>query len=271
MYTDPSGEIFKDIGKWIKDNADIITFVATVTVAVVATVATAGMASPILAGVIVGGAAGFTAGAVGTWTRGGSFGDGLGNGLIQGTIGAVAGGIGAGAGAWASQHLGGVAIQGLNIAGPAIKGMAGGIIGGGFGGFAGGTASGLLSGESFGDALALGAKGALFGAAVGGMVGTAQGVRYAKANNLDAWSGEAKINSKVLEASKQAEQWLGKNYKTITNKSGDKIFISDDGLRKIRFDISNPHGDSPHIHLEIFRNGKWRDAILGTHRIYPKQ
>lgn len=46
--------------------------------------------------------------------------------------------------------------------------------------------------------------------------------------------------------------------------------MSKDGLRKIRFDIKNPHGDAPHIHLEEFINGKWRDAILGTHRIYPK-
>lgn len=29
-------------------------------------------------------------------------------------------------------------------------------------------------------------------------------------------------------------------------------------------------GDAPHIHLEIFSNGKWKDAIPGSHRIYPK-
>ncbi len=47
--------------------------------------------------------------------------------------------------------------------------------------------------------------------------------------------------------------------------------MSKDGLRKMRFDIKNPHhGDAPHIHLEIFKNGKWKDAIPGTHRIYPK-
>ncbi len=46
--------------------------------------------------------------------------------------------------------------------------------------------------------------------------------------------------------------------------------MSNDGLRKMRFDIKNPHRDAPHIHLEIFKNGKWRDAIPGTHRIYPK-
>ena len=65
-------------------------------VAVVVTVATAGIASPFLAGAIVGASAGFTAGAVGTWTNGGSFLEGFGNGLLQGAIGAVSGAVGAG-------------------------------------------------------------------------------------------------------------------------------------------------------------------------------
>jgi hypothetical protein len=46
--------------------------------------------------------------------------------------------------------------------------------------------------------------------------------------------------------------------------------MSKNGLRKMRFDINNPHGDLPHVHLEEFINGKWQDAISGTHRIYPK-
>ena len=75
----------------------------------------------------------------------------------------------------------------------------------------------------------------------------------------------------VDDVAKQMRLWLGKNYKSITNKAGDNIFMSSDGLRKIRFDIKNPHGDKPHIHLEVFENGKWKDAIPGTHRIYPKQ
>lgn len=74
----------------------------------------------------------------------------------------------------------------------------------------------------------------------------------------------------VDNVAKQAKNWLGKDYKVITNKAGDQIFMSKDGLRKIRFDIKNTHGDKPHIHLEEFVNGKWQDAVLGTHRIYPK-
>ena len=74
----------------------------------------------------------------------------------------------------------------------------------------------------------------------------------------------------VPSVAKQVKSWLGKDYKIITNKAGDNIFMSKDGLRKMRFDIKNPHGDAPHIHLEIFKNGKWTDAIPSTHRIYPK-
>ena len=47
--------------------------------------------------------------------------------------------------------------------------------------------------------------------------------------------------------------------------------MSKDGLRKLRFDVINPHGDAPHIHLEILKNGKWKDALKGAHIIYPQK
>lgn len=73
-YTDPSGELsWKSVGGWIKRNSKAITIVATVVVAVGLTVVTAGAASPLLAAAIVGAGAGFSSGAVGTWTQGGSF------------------------------------------------------------------------------------------------------------------------------------------------------------------------------------------------------
>ena len=74
----------------------------------------------------------------------------------------------------------------------------------------------------------------------------------------------------VDDVAKQAKSWLGKDYKIVTNKAGDNIFMPKDGLRKMRFDIKNPHRDSPHIHVEKFINGKWSDAIPDTHRIYPQ-
>ncbi|MCP3660683.1 MAG: hypothetical protein GY830_10400 [Bacteroidetes bacterium] len=83
--------------------------------------------------------------------------------------------------------------------------------------------------------------------------------------------GAGKVPSKLQKIHKEAREFLGKDYKKITNKSGDNIFMSKDGLKKMRFDIKNPHGDAPHVHLEVFKNGKWQDAIKGSHRLYPKQ
>jgi hypothetical protein len=63
---------------------------------------------------------------------------------------------------------------------------------------------------------------------------------------------------------------LGNDYRVITNQAGDKIFMSENGLTKMRFDFNNPTGDLPHVHLEVFENGRWIDAIPGTHRLYPQ-
>gem|GEM_PF-3776324 len=89
---------------------------------------------------------------------------------------------------------------------------------------------------------------------------------------FDAYDGPdtSVLESKEQEAVGQIRDWLGENYKALTNKSGDKIFISQDGLRKVRFDIENSHGDKPHIHLEVFEQDKWKDAVQDRHRIYPK-
>ena len=82
-------------------------------------------------------------------------------------------------------------------------------------------------------------------------------------------SGANYTDELVGEVGDQAKRWLGQDYRVITNRAGDRIFVSKDGLRKIRFDINNSHGDLPHIHMEAFRNGKWRDAIPDNHRLYP--
>jgi RHS repeat-associated protein len=61
--------------------------------------------------------------------------------------------------------------------------------------------------------------------------------------------------------------WLGKDAKTITNKAGDKIFLSKDGTRRIRFDIkrTSPH-NNPHGHVETLKNGRW----VKSGPVYPK-
>jgi hypothetical protein len=67
-----------------------------------------------------------------------------------------------------------------------------------------------------------------------------------------------KITNKIDDLSSDIKGWLGNNAKVITNNNGDKIFISNDGIRRIRFDIKNtlPH-NNPHGHIEILENGKW--------------
>jgi len=105
--------------------------------------------------------------------------------------------------------------------------------------------------------------GKLFGAA-------ASAARAAAGKTAAAAARRAASSGAVLRAGEAAKRWLGKNYRVTTNRAGDKIFMSKDGLRKLRFDILDSHGDLPHAHLEIFKNGKWVDAIPGTHRLYPR-
>ena len=61
----------------------------------------------------------------------------------------------------------------------------------------------------------------------------------------------------VGDAAASARNFLGGGYKAITNKAGDTVFLSKDRLRKMR------------VHIEQFINGRLRDVIPGTHRIYP--
>ena len=81
----------------------------------------------------------------------------------------------------------------------------------------------------------------------------------------------ANASSSVQETAKSVKQWLGKGSRMIINDNGDLVLMSKDGLRKMRFDVKNPHGYPPHMHLEVFKNGGWRNAIPGTHHLYPKQ
>lgn len=65
-------------------------------------------------------------------------------------------------------------------------------------------------------------------------------------------------SSLVDDTVRMADDWLGPNVRTITNRAGDKVFLSDDGLRRIRFDINNPAPHtSPHAHVEELINGRW--------------
>jgi hypothetical protein len=65
---------------------------------------------------------------------------------------------------------------------------------------------------------------------------------------------------RVGSAVSKASEWLGPDARAITNGAGDKIFLSKDGLRRIRTDINRhrpyPH-QSPHAHVEELVNDSW--------------
>ena len=53
----------------------------------------------------------------------------------------------------------------------------------------------------------------------------------------------------------------------ITNEAGDVIFLSNDGLRRVRFDFNRPYPHlNPHCHVEMKIDGKW----IKSGPIYPK-
>jgi hypothetical protein len=71
----------------------------------------------------------------------------------------------------------------------------------------------------------------------------------------------------VQQIGDEIKNWLGRDYRVVTNTTGDTVFISKDGLRKFRTDFYNNRNESPHVHLEVFRDGKWRDAIPDQHKL----
>ena len=137
----------------------------------------------------------------------------------------------------------------------------------GLGGLSFGTMISSAGGVAVGAPVAV-ASGAL---TVAGAVESAYGatVLLSSARNMgsdmqklgDAMSSPEDAGSasnNIADLAKDMKSWLGKDARVITNKNGDKIFISGDGTKRIRFDINNtsPH-NNPHGHVEELVNGKW--------------
>ncbi|MCF7852745.1 MAG: hypothetical protein K9M07_05855 [Simkaniaceae bacterium] len=75
-----------------------------------------------------------------------------------------------------------------------------------------------------------------------------------------------KIPKNITKLEKQISNWLGNNTQLIKNKAGDSIFLSSDGMKKIRFDFKRPYPhESPHMHFECFVDGEWKEI----NRVYP--
>jgi tetratricopeptide (TPR) repeat protein len=72
--------------------------------------------------------------------------------------------------------------------------------------------------------------------------------------------------AEVVQLEKQISGWLGEGARFIRNNAEDPVFLSRDGLRKVRFDFNrpNPH-ESPHLHLENLVDGEWQEIS----REYP--
>jgi hypothetical protein len=71
---------------------------------------------------------------------------------------------------------------------------------------------------------------------------------------------------KVLEAEKMIKAYLGENSLLIRNQAQDLVLISQDRLRKVRFDFNNPKPhNNPHMYVEQIKGSKWKDSG----QIYP--
>ena len=77
------------------------------------------------------------------------------------------------------------------------------------------------------------------------------------------------LSNKSSLAEKTINDYLGNFGMVIKNTDGDIIIMNN--YKKIRFDITNPHGDKPHFHIEHKNpQGKWEDAGE-KHRYYFKE
>jgi RHS repeat-associated protein len=56
--------------------------------------------------------------------------------------------------------------------------------------------------------------------------------------SIESWKFAFRPDPAVVAATDSARKWLGPNYQSKINSSGDRIFMSQDNLRKIRFDLS---------------------------------
>jgi hypothetical protein len=231
LYIDLTGYAwYNDFWNWLKKNKEIVVTVVTITVAVVVTVATAGAGSPLLVAAIGGAAGGFAGGALSAALDGKDFLGVIGNGLLQGAIGGLSGLAGGAVGQWAAK--GGLTLitsAGLKITSPVINGAIGGAIGGAAGGLAGGFTAGFTMSmiSTKGDFNAslkagwdTGLKSALTGGGIGIGAGAFAGYRYAKANNLDLWSGKSLNNPNPSNLSTNPY-----NGRIVTNPEGSQVSI----------------------------------------------
>jgi RHS repeat-associated protein len=80
-------------------------------------------------------------------------------------------------------------------------------------------------------------------------------------------AAEGLTGRNVIQAlGNEIKQFLGDDSRMIVNEAGDKIFVSQNGLRRVQFHFNKtfPH-DSPHVHIDVKVGGTWKNT-----RFYPK-
>jgi RHS repeat-associated protein len=170
-------------------------------------------------------------------------------------VGGLSGLAGGAVGQWAAQGLGNVVVQGLNITSPVIKGVVGGTIGGAAGGYVGGFTGGILTTGNLKAAHQAGISGMITGAPIGGVAGGIGAYAYAKANDINPWTG--KYNKSVV-IGRQMESRVNPaagdlGAETITNawneQFGEGVRVSDSkGIQFNRRWYSSKLNDGYHVY-----------------------
>ena len=128
-------------------------------------------------------------------------------------------------------------------------------------GTAGYMANSMVKGESY---TADGIAGSAMGGAAGVMVPQIAGA-------MTKAIGKAASSQKVAEAANNIANWLGDGATVKTNKHGDKIFLSEDGTKRVRFDMKHPYPhNNPHVHIQQLTNGEWKSVDPKIDQIFSK-
>jgi hypothetical protein len=85
----------------------------------------------------------------------------------------------------------------------------------------------------------------------------------------EAGIAESKINA----AADAIEGWLGEGYQKFESETSDLALRSENWTRRVRFDLTNPHGLAPHVNVETWalRNlypGDRRWVLLSNQHIF---
>jgi len=189
----------------------------------------------------------------------------LGAALVGAGIGAVVGAAFAIANGGSGEDVAAAIVGGVVTGGMTGLTMGGSLavqIGtGALAGTAGYMASSMVKGDTY---VAEGITGSAMGGAAGVMVSHIAGA-------ITRGIGRYLSNQKITEVANNITNWLGDGTTVKTNKHGDKIFLSKDGTRRVRFDMKNPSPhNNPHGHTEQLINGKWKSIDPKIDQIFPK-